>query len=224
MPPATEIPPGTLFDSWTVLHECLPRTHHRRFMCRCECGTEKPVLLTLLLKGESRRCFACGVKHRTLHGGCQGNTMTPEYRCWTAMKSRCECPSVSNYHLYGGRGIIVCERWQSFEAFLTDMGSRPSPKHSLDRYPDQNGNYEPNNVRWATTKEQGRNRGNNLVIEYQGRRQTLPDWAEEVGIPYGTIQARFRLGWTVEEALSIPVGARKRYGRRITVNGESLSV
>lgn len=83
---------------------------------------------------------------------------TPEYKAWASMKARCSNSKRHNYHRYGGRGICVCERWLKFENFLADMGPRPSPSHSLDRYPNNDGNYEPGNCRWATRVEQAGNR------------------------------------------------------------------
>lgn len=82
---------------------------------------------------------------------------TPTYRTWVSMLARCNNPKASNYHLYGGRGIGVCDRWQSFENFLADVGERPDGT-TLDRFPNPNGNYEPDNVRWATAKQQAESR------------------------------------------------------------------
>lgn len=96
-------------------------------------------------------------------------TESPTYASWQAMIARCTHPCVRGYHNYGGRGIKVCERWKLFECFLADMGLRPSTKHSIDRI-DNDGNYEPSNCRWATTKEQAHNRRNN-VIDEEGARQ-----------------------------------------------------
>ena len=83
-----------------------------------------------------------------------GQTPPRTYRIWVAMRSRCRNPNTRRFNCYGGRGIVVCERWQQFEKFLADMGSCPSPKHSIDRFPNSDGNYEPSNCRWATWKQQ----------------------------------------------------------------------
>ena len=92
------------------------------------------------------------------HGHTAGRKRTPEYWSWVAMMTRCRNPSFHSYPVYGGRGIFVCERWNDFAAFFLDMGPRPSPSHTLDRFPDKHGNYEPGNCRWATKSEQARNR------------------------------------------------------------------
>lgn len=124
------------------------------------------------------------------------------------MISRCYNEKHHHYANYGGRGITVCQRWRdSFAAFLADVGPRPSPQHSLDRYPDNNGNYEPGNVRWATRSEQQRNRRVNHLLTFQGKTQCVIAWAEELGINPVTIIARLRAGRTIEEALF--VGRRK---------------
>ncbi len=109
-------------------------------------------------------------------------------------------------HLYGGRGISVCERWTlSLQSFMDDMGPAPSPKHSVDRYPDKNGNYEPGNCRWATPKQQARNRRSNRFIEYNGQTKSLAEWCEELGMTYDVvIQRILKLGWSVERAFTEP--------------------
>lgn len=96
----------------------------------------------------------------TIIHGHAANGLSPEYICWQAMRQRCADIENGNY---GGRGISICRRWDDFNNFYADMGSRPSKRHSLDRYPNRNGNYEPGNVRWATSKQQNRNKDNNLI-------------------------------------------------------------
>jgi hypothetical protein len=108
---------------------------------------------------------------------------------------------------YGGRGITVCERWLSFENFYEDMGDRPEGM-TLDRHPDFNGNYEPGNCRWATDTEQHNNTRANRVISHNGETKTLTQWARSLGIEPGTLKERIRKGWSIEEALSTPLGKR----------------
>jgi hypothetical protein len=128
-----------------------------------------------------------------------------------AMLERCRNPKSKSYARYGGRGVRVCEKWQrGFWHFFADVGPRPSAGHTLDRFPDQGGDYEPGNVRWATKKEQQRNLRSNRVIEFRGERRTMVEWAEVLGINYVTLKTRInRLGWPAERALTEKVGTRR---------------
>jgi hypothetical protein len=117
------------------------------------------------------------------------------------MNSRCNNPKVDQYRYYGGKGIRVCERWKSFENFVADMGLRPAGK-TLDRR-DGAKDYEPENCRWATKLEQAENRSMAIVLEFEGKKMILAQWAREKGIKYATLLNRIRSGWSVEKALTI---------------------
>lgn len=150
---------GKQFGRLTVLGMA-PRTHGRaRWDCICECGTRTVVTGDVLQQGRS---MSCGCLRREMNCAkfrVHGAAGTPEYRAWSGMKARCHNPNNPDYHRYGDRGIRVCDRWiESFERFLADMGPRPSSEHSLDRFPNNDGNYEPDNCRWATAQEQAFNR------------------------------------------------------------------
>ena len=123
---------------------------------------------------------------------------------WYAMKSRCENPNHTSFKHYGAKGIAVCERWQSFWAFVQDVSPRPSRKHTLDRI-DRNRGYEPCNCRWATQTEQLRNQERNHLLSYQGTTQCIAAWAEQMGLNKSVIQGRLRLGWSVDRVLTTPV-------------------
>lgn len=127
------------------------------------------------------------------------------YKTWLNMKDRCRNPKNPYYHNYGGRGITVCAEWdESFVAFLRDVGERPSPAHTLDRK-DNNGNYEPHNVRWVTKKQQAHNMRKNRLLTFNGKTQTLAAWAEEIGLVPSTLHHRlFVAGLSVEKALTMP--------------------
>jgi hypothetical protein len=129
--------------------------------------------------------------------------VTPEYRAYQGMKKRCYNPKARGFPEYGGRGIAVCDWWlDSFDHFLADVGHRPSPDHSIERI-DNNGDYEPGNVRWATKPEQMRNRRSARMVEYDGAQMSLAEAAERAGVPYKVAQERItRLGWSIERALS----------------------
>lgn len=128
-----------------------------------------------------------------------------EYDCWVAMRKRCLNENDKSYHRYGGRGITVSDRWNDFAAFLQDMGSRPSPNHSIERI-DNNGDYEPSNCKWATKLEQNNNTSRTRWISYLGETKTTRDWARSIGIPHRILYARlFRYRWSVERALTEPI-------------------
>jgi hypothetical protein len=130
-----------------------------------------------------------------------------EYRSWNHMIGRCQNPNNSNYHLYGKRGITVCERWVKFENFYADMGSRPGREYSLERI-DRNGNYESSNCCWATRKEQNRNTSRNRFFEYHGRQCTLAELAEIAKISHSAFLLRLKRGLSVEEAVHKPKKTR----------------
>lgn len=136
------------------------------------------------------------------------------YNAWHQMLARCEDPEHPAYKSYGERGIHVCEPWrQSFDAFIRDVGPRPSSDHTLDRIDNEKG-YCPDNVRWATQKEQGNNRRTNRRVTFQGRTQTVTQWAEEL-FPenVGRIKTRFAKGWDTERALTTPVRPKRKNGQ-----------
>jgi len=164
-------------------------------ICICECGRERRVMATHLMSGHTRGCGFClkqGVTKNVKHGGALGGEAGPTYACWISMKTRCTNSKAVNY----------CERWlNSFENFIQDMGERPSLKHSLDRYPNMNGIYEPGNARWATPKQQQRNRRNTFFVIYEGNKVALSELTEKFNLNHGTILSRVRRGWSLEKAL-----------------------
>ena len=121
------------------------------------------------------------------------------YRSWQSMRQRCSNPARASYPYYGGRGIKVCERWNSFDNFLKDMGERPDGMW-IDRI-DGNGDYCPENCRWSTPKEQCRNRSSNRVITHNGQSRLMVEWSELKGIPLRTLSRRINDGWPIERAL-----------------------
>jgi hypothetical protein len=132
-----------------------------------------------------------------------------EYFAWAAMKARCYNPSHPGYARYGERGIRICDRWlESFDNFLADMGPRLSPEHSIDRI-DNDGDYAPENCRWATRREQACNRSSNVRLEYAGESMVLKDWAARTGLHPMCISLRLHRGWPVERALTTPSQRRK---------------
>jgi hypothetical protein len=147
-------------------------------------------------------CRECGRKVQASKITSHGKSDSPEWRCWRSMRARCTDPKNQQFPNYGARGIKVCERWaNSFENFLADMGERPSPKHSLDRFPNNDGDYEPGNCRWATQTEQIRNRRNTLHVTIGGITRTTGEWAEIAGISSRLIVGRFLHGCAPDRLL-----------------------
>ncbi len=146
----------------------------------------------------------------------------PVRRAWIAMKARCLDPDHPRYFRYGGRGIKVCQRWQkSFENFKIDVGPRPSQRLTLERE-DNDGDYKPNNVVWATRKQQARNRSNNIRLKAFGKDLTVAEWLEHVDVPRSSIYKRIAAGWSSEKVLTFP--ARSNTFKRIRVGRRSLTV
>lgn len=148
-----------------------------------------------------------------------------EYWVWRAMKQRCYLPKHPSFPNYGGRGIIVCDKWRhSFLAFIDDVGWRPGPKYSISRI-DNDGNYEPGNVAWSTKAEQMDNRRCTLWVVLNGERRSLASCAREHGTTPKIVMGRIELGWSLERALQEPVSKRGgKPTRWLTVDGERKSL
>lgn len=167
-----------------------------------------------LLEKRPRRCIRCRkwyLPRRPTTKFCSnpckasnyGKSSTPEYTCWKHMIGRCTRKSHEDYARYGGRGISVCKRWFKFENFFSDMGKRPTSKHTLERI-NNDGNYTPNNCKWATRREQANNKRSSIFVEYKGVRMTLTQWASFLGFRRGFIQSRMLRGWSFKKAITEP--------------------
>lgn len=195
---------GKRFGKFILVKMVESKSKKARYLAMCDCGTERVVWYSNLSTG---RTTSCGCS-RAKHGGSKGNH--PEYTVWSGMKDRCGNPKASAYNRYGGIGVKVCQRWaDSYEAFLEDMGKRPSAAHSLDRI-NPNGNYEPLNCRWATLEQQNRNKRKSLIVCIDGVSKHIFDWAEEYGINRNTIRGRIRRGFSPQEAVTTKVFGRGR--------------
>jgi hypothetical protein len=197
---------GCQFRRWTVV----TFVGNRRWLCRCVCGREKAVAGYDLRSGKSRSCGCLRTEQVVTRSTKHGQTGTPEHRAWVDLTRRCRDSSHRQYRDYGGRGIRVCNRWRySCEAFVEDMGSRPSSKHSIHRI-DNDGHYELSNCMWATQAEQNRNHRRNHIITFSGQTMCLSDWAEKVGLDRGCLNTRLNiLKWSVEKALTTPPRPRR---------------
>ncbi len=191
---------GQRYGRWTVLRKAERNKHNRAmWLCRCACGQEANVRGHALRSGNSQQCRSCATREQNkTHGGCG----TRLYAIWTFMRRRCNNENRSGFKYYGGRGIRVCAEWDTFEAFR-DWALANGYKQglSIDRI-DNDGDYEPGNCRWATSKEQSRNRRNNVHIVINGITRTIVEWAEVVGIKYDTLRARVERGWSGERLIS----------------------
>lgn len=167
------------------------------WVCRCKCGNT-----TTVARGDLRKSYggtkSCGCGRKTQGGGWG----TTEYTTWKEMKRRCCNARYCEYHLYGGRGITICKRWQtSFINFLADMGKKPFPEATIDRI-DNNGNYEPGNCRWATRMEQGQNTRKVRLLTYNGKTMCLRAWARRLEITHRTLSMRIKRGWPPDKVFA----------------------
>lgn len=172
--------------------------------CSCICGG-KTILSTYLLNSGTTTSCGCNNSSenrrlRTLKHGMNG---TPEYIAWAHMKSRCYNTNNIHYTYYGGRGITVYEEWiNDFDSFYKYIGLRPSPNHSLDRFPNTNGNYEPGNVRWATKIQQMHNTRRNIYLTYNGHTKILSQWAKLLSVHHEHITRKLKKGDDIYKIIS----------------------
>jgi hypothetical protein len=203
------------FGRLTVVDEAPSIGGKAAWRCHCDCGNEATITGSVLRLGKSNSCGCLrrelgrnlGVASRR-HGEASNSKETPEYRTWAAMLSRCNNPNHCNYPYYGARGISVCERWQTYENFLADMGRRPSKYHSIDRI-DNDGNYCPENCRWATSEEQNNNQrkpkerpGAWRILTVNGIEKPLREWLVLVNLPQRTYFRHVAAGLTPEQVIS----------------------
>lgn len=189
---------GKQFGKLTVIGFAgLDARRNSRWLCVCDCGQQRTHSGCNLKKGKIISC-GCSKFGQKVEQRVEDH---PDVSVFHGIHTRCYNSKCKEYPRYGGRGIKVCERWRKggFWVFVADMGPRPSPQHSLDRI-DCNGDYSPENCRWATKKEQSRNRRDNKVLEFNGLSMTMVEWSERLGIKYRTLVGRIRKGWPLERA------------------------
>lgn len=178
---------------------------HAYWMCQCECGNTLIARGSELRRGSIQSCGCLQIDTSTTHG----MRHTPIYSEWCTIKQRCFNPNNGSYKDYGERGITMCDSWKnSFEAFYEDVSKLPNFRkdgYSINRI-DNDGNYEPNNVEWSDNTTQANNKRNNHCIEFNGKTQTIAQWADELGINKYTLYNRIlTYHWSVERALTTPV-------------------
>ena len=188
------------------------KTPHQ-FVCQCDCGKQTTTRSDLVRNGFTKSCGcyrrqASSENHRT-HGEASHGNESVEWKAWKSMKGRTNPNDKQNFKNYAGRGITVCGEWlASFDKFLEDMGRCPDG-FTIDRIDNDKG-YFPGNCRWATQEQQMNNTRANVVIEYQGRRQTLTQWCKELKIRRGLVYCRLSLGWSAEKALTSPIDTTRK--------------
>lgn len=200
---------GLVFGRWTVISfYSRDRFRASLWLCRCECGTEKPVAASSLKNGDSKSCGCWNIeklKSKRTHGHSAGGILTPEYKAWRSAKRRCIDKRDKRYPDYGERGIKMHPDWlgkNGFSNFYAHIGPKPSPEHSLDRFPNnETGHYEPGNVRWGTDEQQRRNKRNNTWIEYDGKRLIMSDWARELNMTPKLFWQRLKI-WSMAEIVA----------------------
>jgi hypothetical protein len=196
---------GNRYGKLTVV-EFSHRLKYRMFwICECDCGVVKKIDAEGFLSGKTKSCGCLQKKpaagFKSTHGEAYKNK-TKEYMIWASMKGRCLCATNKAYKDYGGRGIMICDRWLRYENFLSDMGRSPGKDYSIDRK-DNDGNYEPSNCFWATRTHQNNNKRNNRNISYTGEVKTLAQWSTHLCIKYQTLHSRLNhLGFSIERAFT----------------------
>jgi hypothetical protein len=187
---------------------------HATWQCRCDCGKDHITTASRLRSGEVK---SCGCQRKTLIGNAlrthgRSKRGGGEYKIWCCIIERCENTEHPGYRNYGGRGIRMCERWRhDFPAFLADVGPRPSPQHSIDRI-NGDGDYKPGNVRWATSKQQNRNRRDVRLFTFENHTACMTEWSERLGVPYQRLYNRLvRKGEPAAQVLA--EGSRVKFRR-----------
>lgn len=172
----------------------------------CDCGNTARVRGASLRSGATQSCGCYKLQRISETKWKHGSTESKEYRIWSGILTRCKNKNRRFYKNYGGRGIMVCDRWANdFSAFLSDMGPMPSDAHTLDRI-NNDGDYDPDNCRWATRTEQNNNRRDNRIVIYSGSQMSLADAIRKAGsiVERYTVHKRLKLGWDLERAITTP--------------------
>lgn len=180
------------------------------YLCECKCGNRLELPTAYIRKGSP---YSCGCEKRTRKdkGTRRGNRLNDErlYRTWKRMRMRCNNPNFHQSKDYGDRGIKVCEEWSDYLNFKKwALCNGYSEKLSIDRI-DNNGDYSPQNCRWATSEQQSNNQRSNVLLTYKGETKTAAQWAKEIGITKSSMYHRLHRGWTVEEIITIPMGQKR---------------
>lgn len=215
MPKPTVDLSGQTFGRLTVIHKGEDYTrkngrHETAFVCQCECGNVIRVRASQLKSGNTQSCGCARKEQVGALNRTHGKSGTRLHYIWARMRQRCLNESCSDYKHYGARGITVCEEWSSFEAFETwALSSGYDDTLSIDRQNNSLG-YSPENCRWVTDVVQANNKRSNRLLTYNGKTQTVSQWAKEIGINRQTIEQRLLRDWSIEDALTTPLRKRRK--------------
>jgi hypothetical protein len=186
----------------------------------CKCGAPEARSPSRFPPGRNVHCQNCK-RVPGMGRTSEGSPLKPVYNTWLRMKDRCLNKAHTNYARYGGRGITICKQWlDSFDAFYAYIGPKPSPEHSIGRI-DNDGNYEPGNVEWQTTKQQNSNYSRNRFLTYCGVTMTITQWADRLGIHHVSLRDRIRRGLAGEELFRPRVQDEYFNARWITWQGKT---
>lgn len=203
---------GERFGRLTVVNEAGVDPNGRRlWLCECDCGNTTTVATAPLRYGNTKSCGCMRSENMTRQKYKHGMTGTRVHNEWRHMLDRCGNQHAAAYYRYGGRGIKVCDRWKDFRSFYEDVSVLPNFDNlecTLDRI-DNDGDYTPDNVRWADKFSQANNKSTNRYITYRGETHTLAEWARILDIKYGTLGSRLRYGWSIERAFNTSKYANK---------------
>jgi hypothetical protein len=212
---------GDVFGRLTIVGGPVFRNRKLHWICVCACGKERVVAHQNIARGSTSSCGCyrlTRIRETLLVHGQSGipsnrRAASSEWITWSSMKDRCANPNNNSYSYYGGRGIFVCDRWlESFDNFFTDMGPKPTARHSLDRR-NVDGPYSPDNCRWATAIEQAGNKSNNVNLTYGGETHCVAEWCRRLGLKEPLVRKRIKRGCSAEKALTTPraASAMRRY-------------
>lgn len=172
--------------------------------CLCDCGEVVYNVSRVLLIGRVKSCGCLSKETTSIRMSTHKATNTPEHNTWEALRQRCNNKNHLAYKYYGERGITICPEWNDFEIFLVDMGSKSSPKHSIERKDNSKG-YSKDNCYWATHTAQMNNTRQNRLLTLNGRTQSLTLWSREINIKVPTLKRRLNSGWSDEDVLTVPL-------------------
>lgn len=192
---------GKRFGRLVVLKYSEKKLDGTMWQCICDCGTLKIISGHALRRKLTKSCGCLQKELLKKRSKTHGMWGSPEYNSWHDMHQRCDNPKRKYYKNYGGRGIKICKKWESFEQFYKDIGPRPDIKYTLERI-NNNGDYKPSNCRWATRAEQSSNMRNNIVFNIDNKTLTLSQISRKYNIHYETLRGRLRRGLTIKEALT----------------------